>query len=275
MGKMRRDNVEFFEFQLTCRRELSRAWASFHQHNEVELMLVAGGTLALRHRGELWRFEAGKLLVFWSAVPHQIIASDPPARLEWATAPLGLFLQWRLPEAFARDILAGRLLAFDAVADLDNPAFARWERDLSGEGTTLAEVVKLELEARFRRLALEGRPTEPARRPPEDMGRIERANRFVAANYERDIKLKDIAAAAGVHPNYLIRLYRRRCGMGPAEFVAALRVAKAQRLLATGKLKIGALAFASGFGSVHAFYQAFRKATGLTPSAYRGRHAPG
>ena len=105
--------------------------------------------------------------------------------------------------------------------------------------------------------------------PPGGLGRIERANLYIAANFERDIGVKDIAAAAGVCPNYLVGLYRRHCGLGVVDFVAALRVAKAQRLLATTSLKVGAVAFESGFGSVNAFYRAFWKTTGLTPSAFR------
>lgn len=279
MRVRRTSQIKFLNLSLACRRERAQPWDCFHQHNEVELIFVREGTLTYRFSGELKTIRAEGILSFWSSIPHQIVASERPPFIEWATVPLGLFLQWRLPEPFSRSILTGRMVVSQQSLPCDRHSFIQWEKDLAAKDKAFSEVVKLELESRFRRMALAYREDgrvgcrQSASVSKSDLGRIEKSNMFIAANFERKIGLTQIAKAAGVHPNYLVTLYRRQCGSGPTAFVTALRVAKAQRLLATSDLKIGAIAFDAGFGSVNAFYQAFWKACRATPSEYRALHA--
>ena len=59
-----------------------------------------------------------------------------------------------------------------------------------------------------------------------------------------------------------------------AAFLLRARMIGAMELLAAGDLTVTETVFASGFDSVSAFSQAFRRFTGESPSVYRRRFVP-
>jgi transcriptional regulator GlxA family with amidase domain len=135
----------------------------------------------------------------------------------------------------------------------------------SAQGT-----VRLELEARLRRLALETRaPSAKAARAPADPG-IERALAFLNQHYRRAILSSEVAAAAGWHEKYLMRAFKRTTQMSMGEYLMRLRVAHAQWLLISSDKSMLEIAFESGFQSVAPFYQAFRRVSPeATPLQFR------
>ena len=81
-----------------------------------------------------------------------------------------------------------------------------------------------------------------------------------------------LAAAVGLSPDALTRLFRRHAGCGVAEWVAQLRLeAAAARLVETDDA-IVTVALACGFSEHSALTRAFRRRFGQTPSAWRRAH---
>ena len=83
--------------------------------------------------------------------------------------------------------------------------------------------------------------------------------------------LAGIAAAVGVHPVHLARSFRRHHGCTIGAYVRRLRIDKACRLLAGTALPLSQIALDVGFSHQSHFTNAFKRAIGQTPSAYRGR----
>ena len=83
--------------------------------------------------------------------------------------------------------------------------------------------------------------------------------------------LAAIAATVGVHPVHLARTFRRHHGCTVGVYVRRLRLDRAARLLDESDLPIARIAFETGFSHHSHFANAFKRAFGLTPSAYRGR----
>jgi len=69
-------------------------------HNEVELNFLESGSVTYLLGGNKTTVAAGKLSVFWAAIPHQVIDFGDETAYYVATIPLQCFLQWRLPENF-------------------------------------------------------------------------------------------------------------------------------------------------------------------------------
>ena len=79
----------------------------------------------------------------------------------------------------------------------------------------------------------------------------------------------DIAAAADIHPKYAMSVFRKSTGMTLNEYVNLLRLSYAQALLMKDDANVLQVAMDSGFGSLSAFNDAFRKIAGMSPSDFR------
>ncbi|GHE79311.1 hypothetical protein GCM10017786_06430 [Amycolatopsis deserti] len=81
--------------------------------------------------------------------------------------------------------------------------------------------------------------------------------------------LAEMAAAAGVSPGHLARIFRRRYGAGPVGAVELIRLARAAILLQRSNLTVSAIAEACGFVNPFHFSRRFRATYGVPPREYR------
>lgn len=99
--------------------------------------------------------------------------------------------------------------------------------------------------------------------------RIRRAIELMHARMERDLPLEELAAAAYLSPFHFARLFKKLTGATPHAYLAAIRTAEAERLLATTDLSVTEISQQVGHASSSHFAKAFRAATGLSPRAFR------
>ncbi len=99
--------------------------------------------------------------------------------------------------------------------------------------------------------------------------RIRRAVELMHAQLERELQLDELAASAHLSPFHFARLFKKLTGATPHSYLAALRLARAQDLLAETDYSITEIGARVGYASSSHFSKAFRQATGLTPSAFR------
>jgi AraC family transcriptional regulator len=91
----------------------------------------------------------------------------------------------------------------------------------------------------------------------------ERLNEAGAAEPER------LASEAGVHPHHLLRVFRHHVGCSIGEYLRRRRIRRAERLLAEPAMSVAAIALETGFCDQSHFTRVFKRATGMTPGAYR------
>ena len=101
--------------------------------------------------------------------------------------------------------------------------------------------------------------------------RVREAVLFVAGNLDRPIGVKAIADAVHLSPSRLTHLFTEQIGTPPARFVEQRRIERAQALLESSSLPIGAIAEAAGFSSQYYLAARFRALTGVTPTEWRCR----
>lgn len=244
-----------------------------HRHDEVEINFVREGRLDYLLNGTVRCIEAGRLLVFWAAAPHQLLRAERARDFFWITVPLAWVMAWSLPEKVLGRLLAGEPWLSDRTDPMDAGRVESWHDALRGGDPGWERPVTLEIEARLLRLALEtksgGAPR--ATSTPGPTRKVARMARCLALRYTEPLTADDIAATAGLHPNYAMSLFRAHCGRTLIECLTQHRVAHAKRLLLTTNLKIIDVALASGFGSSSRFYAAFAEHCGQSPRAFRRR----
>lgn len=99
--------------------------------------------------------------------------------------------------------------------------------------------------------------------------RIRRSVELMHAQLAADLSLKEIAAASYLSPFHFARVFKKLTGASPHAYLAAVRTARAQLLLANPELSIREIGALVGYASPSHFTKAFRQATGLTPRAFR------
>lgn len=103
---------------------------------------------------------------------------------------------------------------------------------------------------------------------------LEVVERVVGVIREQDgLSLTEMADVAHFSPYHFARTFRRVTGIPPGEFVAALRLERAKRLLLTTDLSVGEICFEVGYKSVGSFTSRFTQLVGLSPT--RMRRLPG
>ena len=242
------------------------------RHNEVELNLLTGGALTYLLGGHCVRIEAGRLAVFWAAIPHQIVSSEGAASYYVVTLPLSEFLVAGLPLEFVNQVLRG-VRVLDAAADpADSLKFRQWEQELRQGDLSCDRAARLEVTARLLRLARSMSKEPGARHSQPLLSKADQLACHIARHYHEPLTAESIAQASGLHPNYAMNLFRRAFGTTMTAFVTQHRISHAQRLLATTDQSILDIALEAGFQSLSRFNEAFKKACGCPPRDYRKAH---
>jgi AraC-like DNA-binding protein len=98
------------------------------------------------------------------------------------------------------------------------------------------------------------------------------AKQFIDLNYAQSLKLTDIAEKAFLSKYHFARLFRNAYGRTPHQYLTAIRIEKAKKLLMTDSTVMD-VCFAVGFNSVSSFTGLFKRITGTTPAAYQAKKA--
>ncbi len=97
---------------------------------------------------------------------------------------------------------------------------------------------------------------------------------WLDAHYAESVSLSVLAERASLSPAYLSRLFHRETRFTVTEYLAALRVREACRLLSETRLGAWEIAERCGFGSAAQFGRVFRGLTGQSPVQWRKAQAP-
>ncbi|MCU6713127.1 response regulator [Paenibacillus sp. J5C_2022] len=93
--------------------------------------------------------------------------------------------------------------------------------------------------------------------------------RYLEENYHRNITVQSVSKRFYMHPNYLSQLFKKEMKTNFTQYVTAMRMECAQRLLRESALPVSDIAERTGYRDYFYFARTFKKHTGMTPTAYR------
>jgi LacI family transcriptional regulator len=103
---------------------------------------------------------------------------------------------------------------------------------------------------------------------------VRRALRFIRENAGRPIRVADVVKAIGPSHRTLNDQFQSELGCSISRQLTSARIAYISRLLTETKMRIHEIATVVGYEDDRHFSRYFKRATGLTPRAYRRKHAP-
>ena len=110
-----------------------------------------------------------------------------------------------------------------------------------------------------------GKPEEA----PPARGGVDRVVRYLNGNFQRQIRLEELARMAAMSENSLLHHFSGMIGTTPMKYLTRLRIRYAAELLHNTDLPVAEVAESAGFADPAYFSRAFRRETGLAPLDYR------
>lgn len=139
------------------------------------------------------------------------------------------------------------------------------------DGKPIVEAAfNLSITAALTELIINGTPSE--RILPSDA--VGSALSFIREHITDEFSISDVAEYVHLSPYYFNRLFKKRTGFTPHDYILNLRLNNACYLLRTSNHTVKEICFLTGFQSESAFCQSFKHVKGVTPSAYREGSIP-
>ena len=98
---------------------------------------------------------------------------------------------------------------------------------------------------------------------------LRRIKEYMQENLHAPITLHHIASQVALSRHYLCTAFRNATGFTPHEYLTSIRIERAKQLLESSNLTVCDISATVGYGTASAFTASFRRATGMTPRAYR------
>jgi len=92
---------------------------------------------------------------------------------------------------------------------------------------------------------------------------------YCARHFRENISVKDISEQLHISPSHISHIFNRRLHISFRDYINALRLNEAVKLLENRAFTIAEVAGQAGFPTIRTFNRAFAKHYGQTPSAYR------
>ncbi|MEZ3486878.1 MAG: AraC family transcriptional regulator [Lachnospiraceae bacterium] len=166
------------------------------------------------------------------------------------------------------------LLSIISVTDQRVADYSRYDKDIfPGEQFTTILGLSDSLKANSRMLnffsgLLRFQIPEDTINPVKNSPAMQ-AKAFMDAHYGDPVKMQDVAAALGIHPNYLCAVFKKTYGQTPSDYLRSIRMSQASMLLVLTDHSVSMIAESLGYANPFQFSAVFKSYYGLSPSAYR------
>jgi len=101
-----------------------------------------------------------------------------------------------------------------------------------------------------------------------------RSRDLADARYAEPLGVEDLAAAAGLSRAHFSREFKRAFGESPHAYLLTRRLERAAALLRNTDRSVADVCLSVGLRGIGSFTTSFRRAYGLSPTAYRAAHPP-
>lgn len=91
---------------------------------------------------------------------------------------------------------------------------------------------------------------------------------YLQKNYSRELTLSEVAEKFNLNGSYLSRLFKKEMGIGFSNYLAQIRIKKAESLFDTGQIKVSEVGRIVGIPQPETFCRTFKRIAGMSPQEY-------
>lgn len=252
----------------------------FHWHEEVQFIRVLQGIIRTRIYGEEIEIRAGDCLFINRMIPHkttekkdcqyhsfiipeQMLGFFPGSIMEKRDVKPFLYHS-EFTHFLIKRTNPSHQSVLNQLMILDNLYFASSESKKPHYEYQL-NIALVSLWLSFISIL----PPLPTAAPFREHVRIRELLTYLHSNYQEELTVKSIAAAAHVSKTECLRCFRRYVGESPYQYLIKYRLHMSEALLKDTELSVTNIASKIGFASASSYIRYFRKWYGCTPGEYR------
>jgi AraC-like DNA-binding protein len=253
-----------------------------HSHSYYELYFFEEGAVTMEIDGRDYPLRPGDVIVIPPGMDHRALLTDPEK-------PYRRFVFW-LSQTYL-EALVGRSADYGYLLtqaqERNRYVFHFDLPDFNALRTRLFTLLDETHADRFgRKTAIDlcisdlllflGRTVyeqEQHRNRKEQLSRYEAITQYVDQHLDEPLSLDALARQFYLSKYYLVHLFRENAGLSVHQYILKKRLAACRDAMQGGGA-VGEVCRQWGFGDYSAFYRAFRKEYGMSPSAYLELHAP-
>ena len=258
-------------------RHVADAMSAAHWHNHVEINLLLDGHMTYLFNGKQAHVAAGRLAMFWAAIPHRTIDVSAGTSLICIYLPLMDFLVLPVSRTARQAVMGGTFIADPAPDPADMAASERWVAAWESGNEMQRHLAADEARLRIRRLLIDWSGGGTAQTAPDaaassPVRHTERLSELINAHFSEQLSVARLARMSGISPSTASKSFRQVLGLPINEYIIRYRLARAMQRLADTDDPILRITFDSGFGSTSQFYELFGRRVGMTPRQFRTKN---
>ncbi|MDN5565264.1 MAG: helix-turn-helix domain-containing protein [Psychrobacter sp.] len=100
---------------------------------------------------------------------------------------------------------------------------------------------------------------------------VKKVQDYIENNFEQVLSVSHLATQVNITPRTLNRRFQSALSLRPIEYIQAVRIEQAKRLLEARDVTIKSLADQVGYSDISSFTRLFKRATELTPKEYQDK----
>jgi AraC-like DNA-binding protein len=252
-----------------------------HWHDCLEIACCLEGEGWFHFEKKRFRIGAGDIVIVNNMEKHMTQAdADKPSRYLFVKFDPSWFegkpQELMLPFLYDPDRFCNRIAAEETAARRIGHAVRLMWEECNGRGASYRSVMEgglLQICGWLARYYETGREERKAGELLSAYRKVKPALDFMKESYAEPITLGDIAERLNVSYSRAYHLFKEVVGRGFKEYLNQIRIHHAKELLAITDLPVTTVYQECGYQSHTPFYKAFKRETGMTPQAYRERHA--
>ncbi len=100
---------------------------------------------------------------------------------------------------------------------------------------------------------------------------VKKLQEYIENNFRQTLAVSELAIMVNITPRTLNRRFQSALNLRPIEYIQAVRIEQAKRLLESRDVSIKSLADQVGYSDISSFTRLFKRATELTPKEYQDK----
>lgn len=250
-----------------------------HFHNLMEIAVCRWGKGEVNLNHKWYPYTDGDILVIPKNYPHAINSHGERSFWEYFYIKPAAFLDKickehvrikknYLEEMESQPFLKNKTKIPDLEAEINLIMNQKRVQAYGYLECTRALLLALLMEIRKINHIDQNLPETPKGSSPKKMKTLSLAMEYIEANYQKELRISDIANAACVSETALRRLFVECCEMSPMQYVKKVRIDEACKMMRKADVNINEIAYIVGFKNTAPFITNFKKIQGCTPKQW-------